>query len=76
LGLNLNEQLSQNRAQAPLTQSDLTRRNGGPLWVSTEEIAGPIYRALRAAGHTSLPPVSKLVDLSLLHEAYAHKLDA
>jgi ABC-type nitrate/sulfonate/bicarbonate transport system substrate-binding protein len=76
LGLSLNEQISQNRAQVPLTQSDLTRRHGGPLWVSTEQIAGPIYRALRAAGHTSLPPVSKLVDLSLLQEAYAHGIGA
>lgn len=72
LGLDLQEQIAQNRAQVPLTESALTRRRGGPLWVAIDEVEHGVYRALRAAGHTKLPPVKQLVDLSLLNEAYAH----
>ncbi len=75
LDLDLNEQIAQNRAQVPLTLSDVTRRHGGPLWVSTAQIENGVYRALRAAGRKNLPPVNRLVDLSLLRAAYgAHGL--
>jgi hypothetical protein len=70
LGLDLHEQIMQNRAQVPLTESDLTRRRGGPLWISTSQIQHGVYRALRAAGRTTLPPVERLIDLSLLTKAY------
>jgi len=72
LGLDLQQQIAQNRAQVPLTESALTRRRGGPLWISTDEVEHGVYRALRAAGHAKLPPVDRLVDLSLLAEAYGH----
>ncbi len=71
LGLDLEEQIAQNRARVPLTQSALTRRRGGPLWVAIDRVENGVYRALRAAGHTKLPPVKQLVDLSLLDETYA-----
>lgn len=74
LGLDLQQQTLQNAAQTPLMISDLTRRNGGPLWVSTAEIRGGVYHALRAAGRRNLPDVDRLVDLSLLREAYATPL--
>ena len=75
LDLDLKEQIAQNRAQVPLTISDLTRRKGGPLWISTAEVQNGVYRALRASGRKNLPPVERLVDLSLLQEAYRqHRL--
>lgn len=72
LGLDLQEQIAQNRAQVPLTQRAITRRRGGPLWVATDQVEHGVYRALRAAGHAKLPPVKQLIDLSLLDEAYVH----
>ncbi len=70
LELNLNEEIAQNRAQIPLTISNFTREHG-PLWISTGQVEHGVYRALRAAGRKNLPAVDRLVDLSLLREAYS-----
>lgn len=68
LGLEEPEQLTVNRAQIPLMASAATRAHG-PLWIDTARISGPIYRTLRATGRTNLPPVSRLVDTSILSAA-------
>ena len=68
LGLEEPEQLAVNRAQIPLMQSSLTRLRG-PLSIDTVRVSGPIYRTFRATGRTKLPPVSRLVDTSILRDA-------
>jgi ABC-type nitrate/sulfonate/bicarbonate transport system substrate-binding protein len=68
LGLDAQQQLVQNQAQIPLTQSAATRRYG-PLWISKDEIRTHVYPVLRAMGRTNLPDPDRLVDLSYLQEA-------
>jgi ABC-type nitrate/sulfonate/bicarbonate transport system substrate-binding protein len=68
LGLEEPEQLAVNRAQIPLMASAATQVHG-PLWVDVARISGPIYRTYRATGRTNLPPVSRLVDTSILTAA-------
>jgi ABC-type nitrate/sulfonate/bicarbonate transport system substrate-binding protein len=70
LGLVFDQQLAQNRAQIPLTQSDETRRHG-MLWMSKETIASRAYATYRASGRKNLPDVDRLIDLSFLQEAAA-----
>jgi ABC-type nitrate/sulfonate/bicarbonate transport system substrate-binding protein len=72
LGLNVDQQRAQNLAQIPLTQSELTKQKG-MMWISTGEISGPIYKAFAATGRTDLPPVDRLVDLSILKDAFGGK---
>jgi len=72
LGLKYDDELKKNEVQIPLTQSDLTKAKG-LLWIDRDYIAGPIYEGLRAAGRTTLPPVEKFVDTSLLTDAYGGK---
>jgi len=68
LGLDETVQVAVNRAQIPLMQSAATRAHG-PMWVDPARVAGPIYRTLRATGRTSLPPVDRLVDTTILRDA-------
>ncbi len=68
LGLDLDQQIAQNRAQIPLTESPLTRRFG-PLWISADEVEHRVYRTLRALGRTNLPEPSRLLELGPLREA-------
>jgi ABC-type nitrate/sulfonate/bicarbonate transport system substrate-binding protein len=70
LALDETQETAQNRAQTPLTQSALTRAHG-LLWIDEHRIAGPIYASLRATGRTKLPPVNRLLDLSVLRDAAA-----
>lgn len=72
LGLKYDDELKKNEVQIPFTQSDLTKAKG-LLWIDRDYIAGPIYEGLRAAGRTTLPPVEKFVDTSLLTDAYGGK---
>jgi hypothetical protein len=68
LGLDETQQIGENRAQIPLTQSAQTRAHG-LLWIDPNRVRGPIYAGLRATGRTKLPDVDKLIDVSLLREA-------
>jgi ABC-type nitrate/sulfonate/bicarbonate transport system substrate-binding protein len=68
LGLEMNQQIAVNRAQAPLIQSAETRAHG-LFWIDLNRIAGPVYASLRASGRTKLPPPSHYIDVSLLEEA-------
>jgi ABC-type nitrate/sulfonate/bicarbonate transport system substrate-binding protein len=70
LGLDENQQIAENRAQIPLTQSAATRRNG-LLWIDKDRVRGPIYNSLRATGRTKLPAVDHIIDVSLLRDATA-----
>lgn len=70
LGLDLTQQIAENRAQIPLTQSAQTRQHG-VLWIDKARMRGPIYDSLRATGRTQLPDVDRFVDDSLLRDASA-----
>jgi ABC-type nitrate/sulfonate/bicarbonate transport system substrate-binding protein len=68
LGLDEAQQVAINRAQIPLMESPATKRHG-PLWVDPAYVAGPVYTSLRATGRTKLPPVDRILDVSLLRDA-------
>jgi ABC-type nitrate/sulfonate/bicarbonate transport system substrate-binding protein len=68
LGLDEAQQVAENRAQIPLTQSAATRAHG-MLWVDEDTVKGPIYAGLRATGRAKLPDVAQLIDPSLLRDA-------
>jgi len=68
LGLDERQQIAENRAQIPLTQSAATREHG-LLWIDKERVRGPIYASLRATGRTQLPDVDRLIDISVLRDA-------
>ena len=68
LGLDLREQVAENKLQIPLMKSSETQANG-PFWMSTDRIVNQIYPGLRAAGNRDLPPISRILDMSVLGEA-------
>jgi len=68
LGLDEAHEIALNRAQIPLMESALTRAHGR-MWIDTQRVAGPIYTTLRATGRTNLPPVDRLIDMSILRDA-------
>jgi len=68
LGLDEKVQLATARAQIPLFLSDGTRAHG-LLWMDAVRVAGPIYTTLRATGRKNLPPVNRLIDMSILTDA-------
>ena len=68
LGLDESRQLAVNRAQIPLMESAATRAHGR-MWIDVQRISGPIYTSLRATGRSTLPPVDRLVDTSILRDA-------
>ncbi len=70
LGLEERQQLAENRAQIPLTQSAQTRTNG-LLAIDPQRVAGPIYTSLRATGRTKLPDIGRFIDTAILREATA-----
>lgn len=72
LGLKLEDEVGEAEALVPLMQSDLTKQKG-ILWMSAEELGGPMYDALRASGRKDVPPVEEVLDLSLIEEAYDGK---
>jgi hypothetical protein len=43
------------------------------MWIDAQRIAGPIYTTLRATGRTDLPPVDRLIDTSILREAFGSR---
>lgn len=72
LGLKLEDETREAKAMIPLMQSDVTKEKG-IFWMSAEELAGPMYKALRASGRENLPPVKEVLDLSLIEDAYGGK---
>lgn len=64
-GQELEQQVLAAKAQIPLMESPV-----GYFWIDMEEVAGPIYDALRATGREDLPDPETLFDLSILQEIY------
>jgi hypothetical protein len=67
LGLDLAQQIAQNKAQIPLVEAGV--KGGRTLALSKDRVAGPMYRSLRAMGRTNLPPVERLLDLTIVPDA-------
>ncbi len=67
LGLTLPHELRTNQLQLPLCQTSGSR---GPFWISQQDLAGPMYSAAMAAGRSNLPDPARMIDMSLLTEAY------
>jgi ABC-type nitrate/sulfonate/bicarbonate transport system substrate-binding protein len=66
LGLDLQQQTTLNRLQLPL---EIEPGTGIPFWFGSRSIANMVAAAA-ATGRTNLPPPERLVDMSLLEEAY------
>lgn len=72
LGLNLKQQILENKAQKPYMKSATTAKKG-LLWVDPKELGGAMYKALKASGVTNLPPADSIVDTSILEDVYKGK---
>ncbi|MEJ0068209.1 MAG: ABC transporter substrate-binding protein [Pseudomonadota bacterium] len=68
LGLDLKQQIRQNELQIPLTRAPGEQRL---FMLSKDQVAGSMYEAARASGRANLPEPGRIVDMSLLVEAYA-----
>jgi ABC-type nitrate/sulfonate/bicarbonate transport system substrate-binding protein len=67
LGLTLAHELRTNQLQLPLHQAPASP---GPFWIAPQDVAGPMYSAALAAGRSNLPEPARIMDMSLLEEAY------
>jgi ABC-type nitrate/sulfonate/bicarbonate transport system substrate-binding protein len=67
LGLTYHHELRTNQLQLPLYQAP---GSPGPFWISEQDLVNNMYRAASAAGRTNLPDPARLMDMSLLQEAY------
>src|ERR1700729_3510054 len=67
LGLSFQHELRTNQLQLPLYQAP---GSPGPFWISEQDLVNNMYVAAIAAGRTNLPDPSRLMDMSLLQEAY------
>lgn len=67
LGLDLDHELRTNKLQLPLYQTPGSR---GPYWISDDDLRKNMYGAAIASGRTRLPDPSRIMDMSLLEEAY------
>jgi len=72
LGLDLTEQIGENKINNSLVTTDETKQKG-ILWISKDRVAGPITTSLKAAGEKSLPSASSYIDESIIRDAYAGK---
>ncbi|MGA8274203.1 MAG: ABC transporter substrate-binding protein [Candidatus Sulfotelmatobacter sp.] len=66
-GFSLHQELRLNQLQLELEKMPGTR---GPYWVNDEQLRGSMYDVARATGRTNLPDPARIMDLSLLAEAY------
>jgi len=66
-GFTLHQQTRLNQLQVELEKMPGTR---GPYWVNDEQLRGSMYDVARATGRTNLPDPARIMDLSLLAEAY------
>jgi len=67
LGLNLDHELRTNKLQLPLYQTPGSR---GPYWISDDALRKNMYGAAIASGRKNLPDPSRIMDMTLLQEAY------
>jgi len=67
LGLTFHHELRTNQLQLPLYQAP---GSPGPFWISQQDLVNNMYSAAIAAGRRNLPDPSRLMDMSLLQEAY------
>jgi ABC-type nitrate/sulfonate/bicarbonate transport system substrate-binding protein len=67
LGLDLKQQLRQNELQIPLTRAPGETRM---FMLSMDQVAGPMYAAALASARANLPEPGRIVDMSLLADAY------
>ncbi len=70
LGLSLDQQKLENRAQQELMQSDLTR-SSGLFRMSADILEDQVYPWLRASGRSELPDLTVAFDDSILAAVYA-----
>ncbi len=70
LGLDLQQQIAQNKAQLPYLESPEVERHG-LLRISKDQVAGPIYKTLRATGRTALADPNRLIDETIVRDARA-----
>lgn len=70
LGLSLEQQKLENRAQQELMQSDLTR-SSGLFRMSADFLSDEVYPWLEASGRTNLPDLDVSFDDSILAAVYA-----
>ena len=68
LGLDLSQQTRLNQLQIPL---ETAPRAGKPFWIEEDDLTGPMYEVARVTGHTNLPDPKRLLDNSLLSDAYS-----
>jgi len=66
-GFSLHQQTRLNELQLELEKISGTK---GPYWVNDEQLRGSMYEVARATGRTNLPDPARIMDLSLLAEAY------
>jgi hypothetical protein len=66
-GFSLHQQTRLNQLQLELEKVPGTR---GPYWISDEQLRGSMYDVARATGRNTLPDPARIMDLSLLAEAY------
>lgn len=67
LGLDLKQQIRQNELQIPLTR---LAPGDKMFWLDPKLVSGPMYAAARASGRDKLPDPAKIIDMSVLEEAY------
>jgi ABC-type nitrate/sulfonate/bicarbonate transport system substrate-binding protein len=67
LGLDLKQQTRLNALQMPL---EVAPAKGRPFWIGEEDLSGPMYEVAAATGRGGLPDPKRLLDNSLLSEAY------
>jgi ABC-type nitrate/sulfonate/bicarbonate transport system substrate-binding protein len=67
LGLTFHHELRTNQLQLPLYEAP---GSPGPFWISQQDLVDHMYSAAIAAGRKNLPDPSRLMDMSLLQEAY------
>jgi ABC-type nitrate/sulfonate/bicarbonate transport system substrate-binding protein len=66
-GFSLHQQTRLNQLQLELEKLPGTR---GPYWISEEQLRGSMYDVARATGRNTPPDPARIMDLSLLAEAY------
>ncbi len=67
LGLDLAQQTRLNELQGTL---EISPSSGKPFWIGEQDLTSTMYQVARITGHTNLPEVHRLLDNSLLREAY------
>ncbi|HUO33747.1 MAG TPA: ABC transporter substrate-binding protein [Candidatus Acidoferrum sp.] len=66
-GFSLHQQTRLNQLQLPLERAPGTP---GPYWITEEQLRGSMYDVARATGRANLPDPARIMDMSLLAEAY------